>query len=187
MLSRVKKNKKGVSEVVGYILLISIAVAMSVIVYAWLKSYVPKEPLECPTDTSLMIKEINCSEGILTMALRNNGKFSVYAYTIKYSKDASKSIATDSLAGGFIIKGGYRDGEIIYFKSELTQTGLCENPFEPGAEVEHSFIIDKHVEFIDIVPIRCQQQEGKTKSSQVRCNEARIRQPIICDPEVTGE
>ncbi|VVB79246.1 Uncharacterised protein [uncultured archaeon] len=181
---RAVKGKKGVSEVVGYILLISIAVAMSVIVYAWLKSYVPKEPLECPGDISLMIKDINCTaDGIIDMTLRNNGKFSIYAYTIKYAKDPSKTIATDSLAKAFRDLNGHRDGEVIYFMGG-SPTGDCTNVFEPGNEVEHQFDMNilsgVQTAFIDITPIRCQQQEGKIKSVQVRCNDARIRQPIVC-------
>lgn len=188
-LEKTRKNKRGVSEVVGYILLISIAVAMSVIVYAWLKSYVPKEPLECPGDVSLMIKEINCSiDGILEINFRNNGKFSVYAYTIKFAKDPSKSIATDSLAKAFVeFSTGHREADVIYFTGgQPFSKDICDNPFEPGDEEEHKFDTEialdsgEKIAFIDIIPIRCQQQEGKTKSVQVRCNEARIRQPIVC-------
>lgn len=180
-------DKKGISEVIGYILLISIAVAMSVIVYAWLRSYVPKETLECPSDVSLMIKDIKCAEGIIDMTLRNNGKFSVYAYTIKFSKDASKSIATNSLADAFTNSNGHREKDIIYLIGDRQFTNsICENYFEPGNEVTNSFDTEvvlksgEQTAFIDIIPIRCQEQEGKTKQVQVRCNEARIRQPIVC-------
>ena len=39
-------NKKAISPMIGYILLISAAVVMSVIVYTWLRTYIPKAALE---------------------------------------------------------------------------------------------------------------------------------------------
>ena len=44
--------------VIGYVLLISMAVAMSIIVYQWLSTYVPKDTPKCPDDTSLTITEL---------------------------------------------------------------------------------------------------------------------------------
>ena len=62
MLLRVRK-KRAVSEMIGYVLLISIAVIMSVIVYAWLKTYKPGTEVECPDSTSIAIEEALCVEG----------------------------------------------------------------------------------------------------------------------------
>jgi len=60
MLRKIQKKKKGVSIMIGYILLISMAAAISVFVYGWVKTYVPKDISECPDGTSLSIKEISC-------------------------------------------------------------------------------------------------------------------------------
>jgi len=47
----VKKNKRGVSIVIGYVLLIAISIVISILVYQALKTYVPKEALECSDGT----------------------------------------------------------------------------------------------------------------------------------------
>ena len=44
---------------IGYILLISMTIMMSIIVYQWVKTYVPKDLPDCPDGTSVMIKEIS--------------------------------------------------------------------------------------------------------------------------------
>ena len=52
-----KLNKKGVSVIIGYVLLIAFAILISAGVYAWLKTYVPREPLNCPDGVSIFVKE----------------------------------------------------------------------------------------------------------------------------------
>ena len=47
------KNKKGVSEIIGYILLVAIVVTISIFVYQWLKTYVPQDAISCPDGVSL--------------------------------------------------------------------------------------------------------------------------------------
>ena len=78
------KNKKGVSEIIGYILLIAIVVAISVFVYQFLKSYVPKESLTCPDGVTLLIPDYkyNCLENLLNFTVQNEGTFSIGGYFI---------------------------------------------------------------------------------------------------------
>ncbi len=71
------QDKKGVSEMVGYVLLIVIAVSLSVLVYAFLKIYIPPEKASCPADVSLSIEEFRCEGGAVALTLRNRGLFSV--------------------------------------------------------------------------------------------------------------
>ncbi len=74
------KEKKGISEIVSYVLLVMIAIAMSVLVYAFLKLYVPKEKPICPEGISLTIESANCNlaQRTLTLTLRNRGLFTVH-------------------------------------------------------------------------------------------------------------
>ena len=53
------KNRKAVSEMIGYILLITIGIAMSIIIFTWLKGYIPKESIECSEGVSVFIKNYN--------------------------------------------------------------------------------------------------------------------------------
>lgn len=88
------KNKKAVSIMIGYILLVTAAVVMGVIVYQWLKTYVPKEAIECPDDVSLFIKDYTCNNLTkeLTLALQNNGKFSIAGYFIHVKNDSAQNL-----------------------------------------------------------------------------------------------
>ena len=76
------KNKKGVSEIVGYVLLIVFTLILAGIVFVWLKTYVPHEDINCPDGTSLMINSYTCNQSKLTLTFENNGKFFVGGYFI---------------------------------------------------------------------------------------------------------
>ena len=88
MLSQfhLKKTKRGVSIMIGYILLITFVIAISIFVYQWLKTYVPKEGLECPDGVSIYISKanINPNEGKLTLTLKNTGRFDINGVFVIY-------------------------------------------------------------------------------------------------------
>ncbi len=74
-------NKRGISEVVSYVLLIVIAIGIAGTVYTYLKIYVPKEKPECKEGIDLIINRANCvnnnAQNILTLTLENKGLFKV--------------------------------------------------------------------------------------------------------------
>lgn len=81
------KNKKGVSEIVSYTLLVIIAVGLSVLVYNFLLGYVPKDKVgQCPEGTSLIVQSIVCEQTssgavITELKLSNKGLWNIpYAY-----------------------------------------------------------------------------------------------------------
>lgn len=78
-----KKNRKGVSMMISYVILISIAIAMSIGVLAFLNAYANVEPLpECNSETSLMLDDYDCSGNLLRLHMKNNGFFNVSGYTL---------------------------------------------------------------------------------------------------------
>ena len=77
-------NKRGVSIVVGYVLLITIVIAIAGIVYSWLRWYVtPGEDISCPDGVSLVIKEYECVGDILNLTIKNKGRFSFDGFVVK--------------------------------------------------------------------------------------------------------
>src|SRR3989344_6809410 len=90
-------NKKGVSIMIGYVLLISIAIILGVVVFNWMKSYVPSEGLKCPADTSLVIDKVECLGGAINVYTRNNGLHNVTSYFIKArtTSDSERIASTD--------------------------------------------------------------------------------------------
>lgn len=70
-------NKKSVSEMIAYVLLVVIAISVSVIVYSFLRAYIPREPEKCPDDVSLIIQDYSCLDDIFTLTIKNQGLHSV--------------------------------------------------------------------------------------------------------------
>lgn len=73
------KNKKAISMMVSYTLLIVIAIALSIAVYGYLKLYIPGERPECRPDTNLAVEEVICDLGTgkLNITLSNRGLFNI--------------------------------------------------------------------------------------------------------------
>ena len=87
-----RNNKKAVSEVVGYTLLIIIALGLSVMVYAFLRLYLPKETAQCENDVSLIVQDASCSysNSQLNLTLINKGLFRVDAAYIRFGNSSQK-------------------------------------------------------------------------------------------------
>ena len=89
------KSKKGISEMVGYVLLVIIAVGLSVLVYSFLSLYTPKEKFTCEGDISLVVQDYSCDSptGILNITLLNKGLFKVDAVYVRAS-NSSRQVRT---------------------------------------------------------------------------------------------
>lgn len=93
------QNKKGLSEMVGYAILVVIAIGLSILVYSYLKNYVPRGEIDCKDGISLMVKEISCTKGQYTISdtsispfygisldLYNNGRFTLDGAFIRFGE-----------------------------------------------------------------------------------------------------
>jgi cysteine-rich repeat protein len=81
------KNKKAVSMMVSYTLLIIIAVAISIVVYSYLKLYLPSDRPECPADINLIIDDVVCiydatvpTNTRIELTISNRGLFNVDSF-----------------------------------------------------------------------------------------------------------
>lgn len=82
--------KKGISEMVSYVLLIVIAIGLSVIVYAYLKTLVPKPDLQCPDEIALIAQPVTCTQGQLNITFLNKGYFKVIGAYVRFDKESVK-------------------------------------------------------------------------------------------------
>ncbi len=85
------KSKKGISEVVSYTLLIIISVALVLIVFSFLKVYIPKfQTPECPSEVNIAVQNVSCSAsdqgspGEVSLILVNKGFFTVDAVYVRF-------------------------------------------------------------------------------------------------------
>lgn len=98
------KNKKAISELVSYVLLIVLALGLATGVYSWLNKYVPSaNPSdECPETTALSLNDYNCTksgeEKIIQLHLENKGYFNINGFFIKATNKTGNVLPTVSLA-----------------------------------------------------------------------------------------
>ena len=160
-----KRDKKGVSIMIGYVLLISIAVILSVVAYQWMKTYIPKDIGECPDDVSIIIEKAECVGGTINLNIKNNGLFDI---------------------AGIYIEATLEDGKIINLADE--DLYRFDNGFSPGNNQIISFDcpdaeINKcsasPVNIIEITPVREQENE-KGALERVNCGKAKVKKTIEC-------
>lgn len=127
-MKKYRLNKKALSEIIAYVLLITIALSLSVLVYGWLKNYVPQDTgnLDCPDNIALIIKTYNCNltdtSFKLNVTITNKGLFTV---------------------DGFIIKLNDQDGaKIGLYPISSTEDGFTGVKLKPGESYSHEYQID---------------------------------------------
>ena len=184
------KNCKGVSLMIGYILLVVFAIVIASIVFIWLRSYVPSEALQCPDGVSVFIKSATFDETTreLNLSLRNNGRFNIAGYFVYISNDSGQEIEVidisqhlDSNSAGTI------------FANSVTFSSTGENSFKQNDESIHIFNIPEETGgpySVRIVPTRFQEVSNKEKF--VSCSNAQIKQivnepPEACVPDCAGK
>ena len=174
------KNRRGLSVVIGYVLLIVISISMSIIVYNWLIPIIPKDLPKCSEGTSIFIRDIaySCTPGAetLNITVKNSGDFSVNGYSIRVSNVSD----LDSLAvidiSSRVLLGGKISGNSIVF-NELIYNYLT--PDEPTNVRMTSFNVTGYGQLykVEIIPTRLQEY-GNRKIS-VRCGDA-IKEVLVC-------
>lgn len=141
------QDKKALSEVVGVVLLIIIAVGVAVLVYNNLEIFVPKEKPECPDGVSLVVKIAECQltptatpgkyNVNLLLRIENQGRFKVDgAYirlgptTKKVKETLNKNNAYFEIAGG-LMPEGYILREYKFSESSIVVPGENVIEIEP--------------------------------------------------------
>ncbi len=178
-------NKKGVSVIVGYLLLVVFVIAMGIIVYATMKTYVPYDISSCPGGTSILLKEYECDNQWFNITLKNNGRFDVGGVFAYISNDPLNEFPSIDLSP-YMFAGGILIGNSIAFSPS------GGNSVSPGNEKIISFElwdngVTGSVEYISLVAIRFQ-EDNKGETQFVSCGDTAIKQavdcPLIEPPEV---
>jgi hypothetical protein len=191
-LVSINLDKRGISIMIGYILLITSAVVMSAIVYQWMKSYVPKDTIDCPDGVSIFITESSCIENIadntyeLRINIRNNGRFDIGGYFIHATDNETQELATIDLSENLLF-GKVSRGAVVF----IPGTNKVENYLNPSDEIERVFNSSSKLYSIELIPIRYQVQENKKQL--VSCGRAKIIEnidcapPVVCTPDCTNK
>ena len=174
---------------IGYILLITIAIIMSIVVYQWLKTYVPRGEVECPPETSFYVKDYVCGGDELIITLQNNGRFEIGGYYIKATDSEEQEIATIDISGDLIEGHAETVGQEVGARSvaerifffDTSETGGSGNILDVGDKTINVFHIRDTIETIyklELTPLRFQ-KVGETTPA-VACSTSRIEYDLTC-------
>jgi hypothetical protein len=173
------KNKKGLSEIIGYILLISFALIMSFIVYQGLITYVPVAKTECPDGTSIFVKSYTCTpEGyryILNLTIKNNGKFDIAGFFVYGTIKENQTIATTEIVPNILNLNVEKVGNAIVFGRGVESN---ENVITLNDERTTKYNLTQKIYSLDITPARYQREDKRLR--MVVCGNAKISEKIIC-------
>ena len=159
---------------IGYVLLVTFAIIMGSVIYQWVKTYVPKDIMDCPDETSILIKDVSfdCESLELNITLQNNGRFNIAGYFIHATSNPNQTLATIDLSSD-IVDGGKLLGNSILFSP------VNENSFIPNNEpVTHFFNLNQKIYSIEITPIRYQLEENRERL--VSCGNSKVRETVVC-------
>lgn len=153
-----RMNKRAISEMISYVILIAMAVGLSIGVFIWLKDVINVSPkIDCKDGTSLRLDDVACTSNIITITVKNNGNFNIDGFIIQASENINQ-IPTKKLVSIYGVNApGYYE-----FDSPLKPS---DNPMEVG------FAKEGPVELIQIQPY-IKNEKGKI----VICEQAVIKQ-----------
>lgn len=179
---KISRDKRGVSEMIGYVLLISLAVFMGGALFVWMKSYIPSEKLDCPDDTALSVTQYtyDCAgtPNRIDISLKNNGKFSIGGYFIKASYNENASVATTDLSQFYV---NNQSSFVPTYNNAVLFGDIGKNGLEPGDGITNIYSLGgtTQIKFIEIIPMRWQKEDNNLRL--VSCSDkSQIKEIIKC-------
>lgn len=179
MLSQIKiNNKRGISVMIGYVLLVTFAIIISVVIYNWMQSYVPRDEVKCEDGVSLIIDDYNCNGEIMNITVTNNGRFSLSGFTIFAKNSSNAEIATIDLSKEVVRAEdspySNASGKIYFSNGSNT---LHPNERFPGTFV---FNISSYNSIPEVVITPIRKVEWNNKKMTSVCGNARIEETVNC-------
>lgn len=95
LFKKIIKNKSGVSLMISYVILISIAVGISIGIFAWLKVFSGdvKPKINCDENTFITLTNYRIEDDELFLNIKNNGRFNVSGFILSVANDTEKKPA----------------------------------------------------------------------------------------------
>jgi flagellin-like protein len=164
VLFRRSKDKRALSNIVAYVLLISITIALSVLVYGWLRFYVSGSDIDtCSDGVNIIIRSYECYEGDrLIINLKNKGLFTVDGYLVRVHNRTGADFGFYLLNDtGTKIAPGVEHSDIYFFN-------------DPSFDELNDFDFDLDtVTFLEVQPFM-------EDNGEIKC-QAYASQKIVCD------
>lgn len=166
-----KHDKKGVSLMLSYVILIFIVISLWGLIYAWMKLQVNiSPPVDCKEGTSVVLAENTCSENLMRFKIENNGRFNVDGVIISVGNN-SKNIPTTYLVPYYTQPGKTQLEGYFYFDGPLAPRETKEAVFS-NKKKDGNTINIKIIQIIQIQPFIFD------KKNKIICQNAVITQKI---------
>ncbi len=157
-------KKKGLSEMISYVLLIAIGLSIAIAVFIWLKSFANINPVpDCKAETSLIIEDYLCREDYINISVKNNGLFNIDGFMATISDDARRFP---------IINLKTKDDQRIPLPSG---NYVFNESLKPGSSMTAKFEKQTGIKVIRIQPFILDE-----KNIKIVCSQADIKQEIQC-------
>ncbi len=156
------KEKKGLSEIVAYVMLVIIGISLAILVYGFMVRFLPGREPECPDGISLMVVDYECSANNFNLTVRNTGRFSLDGQIVRVYNDTGH-------------RQEITDQSTRFFGGDKYECGAELNPGEecfPDNEKFTYFPTD--INRIEIVPLKI--VDGRT----TLCDNAKMSQEVEC-------
>jgi len=151
---------------------------MSILVYQWMKTYVPTDSVKCPEGTSLFIKSVtyNCAAKTLSLTFQNNGKFGIDGYFIHVSDKPNEELATIDISGK-LTGGGSISGNSVRFSDTIENSLSPEDLHNTGIS---TFNVASYGTLykVEIIPTRMDVINNKKRF--VSCGESKVEEQLKC-------
>lgn len=155
-------DKKGISEVVAYVLLIGISLSLATMVFFWLKGQLPKDvELSCDEGLSLNIRdyEYSCSSPEeLNVTIQNKGRFNAAGFILRVNNESGREIGLYVLEDSIepMQTGETRELSYSSFTDNITGVSILGNlaflEIQPKQNKDgKTFICDDFVSKINLV------------------------------------
>ncbi len=171
------KNKRAVSLVLSYVLLILIAFSIATGVYIWIKNQVPDPVEACPKGLSIIVRDVECDSTTKTVnvTLANKGRFDIHGIIVR---------ATDT-TGSLPIPLNISDSEpnladLGAVKEIIgpSPTASGNDPLESEEEQKYHF---NYASIFSSNPVEVEVGAARIKDGEIYvCTKTFITTPISC-------
>ena len=163
------KNKKAVSLMVSYVILISIAIGLSIGVFVWLKDYANISPkIDCKDGTTIRLEDYDLSKSSeIKLTLKNSGLFNIDGVIVHVGNNTQqmpiKRLSPD-LVGEIHSLAGYYDFDQV---------------LEPSSDSREIAFIKGYDYPYDIKVISIQPYIRNEKGAVIVCESGSITEAVV--------
>ncbi|HRZ85612.1 MAG TPA: hypothetical protein P5277_02420 [Candidatus Paceibacterota bacterium] len=172
------KNKRGLSEIVSYVLLILIAIIIAGFVWYWVSTLTPKCKLECPDDLGLTVDWYGCHQSsgsevtkYVSMIVRLTGFSEVDGLNVKFAK-------TETGGAVYTLRGRGPTGQVL----PMSQNGsfYFTSPMGQNEELNITFDYTSlgNIKKVQIIPVYYNTKCEDKKLEYALCSKNMLIQPI---------